>query len=67
MEESGDESDEVYDQFDIGDFTKEEIKVYEAMVGPGERLRDATSPEEPSSPAWETTGEVVMTLRALRY
>lgn len=67
MEGSGDESDDLYDQFDIGDFTKEEIKVYETMVGPGERLRDAASPEEPSSPASETTGEVVMILGALRY
>ena len=46
MEESGDESDEVYDQFDLGDFTKEEIKAYESMVGPGERLRDAAPPEK---------------------
>ena len=46
MEESADESDEVYDQFDLGDFTKEEIKIYESMVGPGERLRDAAPPEK---------------------
>lgn len=43
-EDSGDEFDEVYDQFDLGDFTKEEIKLYESMVGPGERLRDAAPP-----------------------
>ena len=46
MEDSGDESEDVYDQFDLGDFTKEEIKAYEAMVGPGERLRDAAPPEK---------------------
>ena len=45
MEDSGDESDDVYDQFDLGDFTMEEIKRYEGMVGRGERLRDAASPE----------------------
>ena len=45
MEDSGDESEDVYDQFDLGDFTKEEIKAYEAMVGPGERLRDAAPPK----------------------
>ena len=44
MEESGDESDDVYDQFDLGDFTIDEIKAYESMVGPGERLRDAVPP-----------------------
>lgn len=53
------ESDDVYDQFDLGDFTKEEIKRYEAMVGPGERLRDAASPEKPPGPAPKTTGELV--------
>lgn len=65
MEDSGDESDDVYDQFDLGDFTKEEIKRYESMVGPGERLRDAASPEEPSCPSLvmpETTGEPVRIL-----
>ena len=45
MEESGDETD-IYDQFDLGDFTKEEIRRYESMVGPGERLRDAAPPEK---------------------
>lgn len=61
MEDSGDESDDVYDRFDLGDFTKEEIKIYESMVGPGERLRDA------ASPAPETTGELSRILGALRY
>lgn len=56
MEDSGDESDDLYDQFDLGDFTKEEIKRYEAMVGPGERLRDAAPPREPSGPALEIIG-----------
>ena len=46
MEDSGDESDDVYDEFDLGDFTKEEIKAYEAMVGRGERLRDAAPPDK---------------------
>ena len=45
-EDLEDESDEVYDQFDLGDFTKEEIKIYESMVAPGERLRDAAAPEK---------------------
>ena len=45
-QDAEDESDEVYDQFDLGDFTKEEIKVYESMVAPGERLRDAAPPEK---------------------
>ena len=45
-QDSEDESDEVYDQFDLGDFTKEEIKIYESMVAPGERLRDAAPPEK---------------------
>ena len=45
-EDSEDESDEVYDEFDLGDFTKEEIKIYESMVAPGERLRDAAPPEK---------------------
>ena len=67
MEDSGDESDDVYDRFDLGDFTKEEIKIYESMVGPGERLRDAASPKAPSSPAPETTGELSRILGALRY
>lgn len=66
MEESGSESDEIYDQFDLGDFTKEEIRRYEAMVGPGERLRDATSPEELSGLA-PPTGELVRILGTLRY
>ena len=66
MEESGSESDEIYDQFDLGDFTKEEIRRYEAMVGPGERLRDATSPEELSGLA-PPTGELVRILGTLPY
>ena len=45
-QDTEDESDEVYDQFDLGDFTKEEIKIYESMVAPGERLRDAAPPEK---------------------
>ena len=45
-QDSEDESDEVYDQFDLGDFTKEEIKIYESMVAPGEGLRDAAPPEK---------------------
>ena len=40
------ESDGVYDEFDLGDFTKEEIKIYEAMVDPEERLRSAAPPEK---------------------
>ena len=40
------ESDGVYDEFDLGDFTKEEIKIYEAMVDPKERLRSAAPPEK---------------------
>ena len=58
MEESGDESDDVYDQFDLGDFTKEEIKIYESMVGPGERLRDAALPETPIAQTRETSCEI---------
>lgn len=57
MEDSGHESDDVYDEFDLGDFTKEEIKRYESMVGPGERLLDAAPPEESSGSAPETTGK----------
>ena len=67
MEDSGDEYDDVYNQFDLGDFTKEEIKRYDAMVGPGERLRDAASPRGLSFPAPQTTGELVKILRALWY
>lgn len=55
MENSGDESDDVYDQFDLGDFTKEEIKRYEAMVGAGERLRDAAPPEQSFAEMRETS------------
>ena len=55
MEDSGDESDGVYDQFDLGDFTKEEIKIYESMVGPGERLRDAAPPEKSLAEMLETS------------
>ena len=67
LEDSGEESDDIYDQFDLGDFTKEEIKRYESMVGPGERLRDVASSEEPSGPAPETTCELVSILGALPY
>lgn len=69
MEDSGDESDGVYDQFDLGDFTKEEIKIYESMVGPGERLRDAAPPEKSLAEMLETSCEevqVVMTYGADR-
>ncbi len=57
MEDSGDESEDVYDQFDLGDFTKEEIKAYEAMVGPGERLRDAAPPKRSLAEMRETSCE----------
>ncbi len=57
MEELGDESEDVYDQFDLGDFTKEEIKAYEAMVGPGERLRDAAPPKRSLAEMRETSCE----------
>ena len=67
MEDSEEESDDVYDEFDLGDFTKEEIKRYESMVGPGDRLRDAAPPEEPSGPAPEPTGKLVTILGTLRY
>ena len=56
----------MYDQFDLGDFTKEEIKRYEAMVGPGDRLRDAASSEEMLEPALGIAGELVRNLEALR-
>ena len=56
-EDSEDESDEVYDQFDLGDFTKEEIKIYESMVAPGERLRDAAPPEKSLAEMLEDTCE----------
>ena len=57
MEDSEDESDEYYDQFDLGDFTKEEIRIYEAMVGPGERLRDAAPPAKPLAEVLESSCE----------
>lgn len=41
-----DESDGFYDQFDLGNFTKEEIKIYESMVSPEETLRGAAPPEK---------------------
>ena len=44
--DSEDESDEFYDQFDLGDFTKEEIKIYESMVTAGETIRGAAPPEK---------------------
>lgn len=59
MEDTGQEVDDVYDEFDLGDFTKEEIRRYEEMVGPGERLRDAASPAEVVDPTAVTTGELV--------
>lgn len=65
MENSGDESDDVYDQFDLGDFTKEEIKRYEAMVGAGERLRDAAPPEQSFAEMRETSCERLHVLMLL--
>lgn len=62
MEDSGDESDDVYDQFDLGDFTKEEIKLYESMVGPGERLRDAAPPAMSLAEMLEASCEKVQVL-----
>ena len=67
LDDSGEESDDIYDQFDLGGFTKEEIKRYESMVGPGERLRDVALSEEPSGPAPKTTCELVSILGALPY
>ena len=64
MQDSGDESDGVYDQFDLGDFTKEEIKIYESMVGPGERLRDAAPPEKSLAEMLETSCEEVQVVMA---
>ena len=72
MEDVEDESDDYYDQFDLGDFTKEEIKIYEAMVGPGERLRDAAPPVKSFAEVLESScercqaldGEVLLTVWA---
>ena len=57
MEDVEDESDDYYDQFDLGDFTKEEIRRYEAMVGPGERLRDAAPPAKSFAEVLESSCE----------
>ena len=65
--DSGEESDDIYDQFDLGDFTKEEIKRYESMLGPGERLRDVALSEEPLGPAPGNTCKLVDMLGALPY
>ena len=65
LEDSGEESDDIYDQFDLGDFTKEEIKRYESMLGPGERLRDVALSEEPLGPAPGNTCKLVDMLGAL--
>ena len=62
MDESGYESDEVYDQFDLGEFTKEEIKAYESMLGPGERLRDAAPPEKSLTEMLEDSCERILVL-----
>ena len=59
LEDSGEESDDIYDQFDLGDFTKEEIKRYESMLGPGERLRDVALSEEPLGLAPRNTCKLV--------
>ena len=67
LEDSGEESDDIYDQFDLGDFTKEEIKRYESMLGPGERLRDAALSEEPLGPAPRNTCKLVDILGASPY
>ena len=66
-EESGEDSDDIYDQFDLGDFTKEEIKRYEAMLGPGERLRDVALSEDPLGPAPRNTCKLVDMLGAVPY
>lgn len=65
MGDSADESDGVYDEFDLGDFTKEEIKAYESMVGPGERLRDAAPPEKSLAEMLETSCEKPIALMVL--
>ena len=57
-QDAEDESDEVYEQFDLGDFTKEEIKAYESMVAPGERLRDAAPPEKALAEMLEDSCEI---------
>ena len=67
LEDSGEESDDIYDQFDLGDFTKEEIKRYESMLGPGERLRDVALLEEPLGPAPRNTCKLVDMVGVLQY
>ena len=57
VEDSEDESDGYYDQFDLGDFTKEEIRIYESMVGPGERLWDAAPPAKSLAEMLESSCE----------
>ena len=67
LEDPGEWSDDIYDQFDLGDFTKEEIKRYESMLGPGERLRDVALSEEPLGPAPRNTCKLVDILGALPH
>ena len=67
LEDSGEESDDIYDQFDLGDFTKEDIKRCESMLGPGERLRDAALSEEPLGLAPGNTRKLVDMLGALPH
>ena len=67
LEDSGEESDDIYEQFDLGDFTKEDIKRCESMLGPGERLRDVALSEEPLGPAPGNTCKLVDMLGALPH
>ncbi|KAM0796888.1 hypothetical protein BDR22DRAFT_499399 [Usnea florida] len=67
LEDSGEESDDIYEQFDLGDFTKEDIKRCESMLGPGERLRDVALSEEPLGPAAGNTCKLVDMLGALPH
>lgn len=48
-EVEGEEGDDVYDQFDLGDFTKEEVKRLESIAEPGQRLCDVVSPRKQSA------------------
>ena len=34
-----------FDEFDLNDFTQEEVQSYNAMAEPGQRLQDAVSPQ----------------------
>lgn len=51
------------EEFDLHDFTREEVDIYNSMAEPGQRLQDAVTPNKMKGPTQDVISELYLTCK----